>query len=68
MELKTLKIYIKNNLASSFISPFKFFVGVSIFFDKKSDVSLRLCIDYQSFNNLIIKNRYSLSLIGESLD
>ena len=34
MELKTLKIYIENNLANSFIRLFKSFVGALIFFDK----------------------------------
>ena len=39
IKLKTLKIYIKNNLANGFIKPFKFFAKASIFFDKKSDKS-----------------------------
>ena len=46
IELEILKAYIKNNLANSFIRPSKSPVGVSILFDKKSDGSLRLCIDY----------------------
>ena len=46
MELEILKTYIKNNLASNFIKPFKFLTRALIFFDKKSDESLRLYIDY----------------------
>ncbi len=67
MELETLKAYIKNNLASGFIRLSKSLVRVSILFDKKPDGSLRLCVDYQGLNNLIIKNQYPLPLVGELL-
>ena len=56
MELEILKACIKNNLANGFIRPFKSPAGVLIFFDKKPDDNLRLCVDYQGFNKLIIKN------------
>ncbi len=46
MELETLKAYIKNNLASGFIRPFKSTARASILFEKKPDGSLRLCVDY----------------------
>ncbi len=46
VELKTLKAYIENNLASGFIRPFKSPARAPILFDKKSDGSLRLCMDY----------------------
>ncbi len=68
VELETLKVYIKNNLANSFIKPSKFSAKAFIFFDKKPDSSLRLCMDYQGLNNLTIKNRYLLPLVKESLD
>ena len=68
MELETLKAYIKNNLANGFIKPSNFPIGALILFDKKLDNSLRLCVDYQGFNNLTIKNWYPLPLVGESLD
>ena len=68
VELKTLKTYIKTNMANGFIRPYKSPVGASILFDRKPDRSLRLCMDYRDFNNIIIKNGYPLSLIGESLD
>ena len=63
-----LKTYIKNNLANDFIRSLKFFVRVPIFFDKKPDGSLRLCIDYQGLNNLTIKNWYLLSLVNKLLN
>ena len=68
MELEILKTYIKTHLKTGFIQPSKFLTGTSILFDNKPDGSFHLCIDYQGLNNLTIKNRYPLPLIGESLD
>ena len=68
MELETIKIYIKNNLANGSIRPFKSPIRALIFFDKKLHGSLRLYINYQGLNNLTIKNRYPLLLVGKSLD
>ena len=42
--------------------------GAPILFDKKPDGSLCLCVDYWGLNNITIKNRYPLPLVGESLD
>ncbi len=68
IKLETLKAYIKNNLANGFIWPSKSLAGAPILFDKKPNGSLRLCVDYRGFNNLTIKNRYTLPLVGKSLD
>ncbi len=68
VELETLKTYIENNLANGFIRPSKSPAGAPILFDKKPDGSLRLCVDYRGLNNLTIKNRYPLPLVGESWD
>ena len=68
VELKTLKTYIETNLANDFIRPSKSPAGAPILFVGKPDGSLRLCVDYRGLNNLTIKNRYPLPLIGESLD
>ena len=65
VKLETFKAYIKNNLANSFIKPSKSPVKALIFFDKKLDGSLKLCVDYQGLNNQTIKDWYPLSLIGE---
>ena len=67
MELETLKAYIETNLANGFIRPSKSPAGTPILFDRKSDGSLHLCVDYQCLNNLTIKNQYPLPLIGELL-
>ena len=68
VELELLKTYIKTNLASGFIKLFKCRAGVLILFVQKKDGSLRLCINYQELNNLTIKNRYLLPLIGKLLN
>ncbi len=68
VELEILKAYIEKNLASGSIKPSKSPAGAPILFDMKSDGCLRLCVDYQGLNNLIIKNWYPLLLVGESLD
>ena len=68
VELKPFKTYIKTNLANNFICPSKSPANAPILFDKKSNESLRLFVDYWGLNNIIIKNRYPLPLVGESLD
>ena len=56
IELEILKTYIETNLANSFIKPFKFPIGIPIFFVKMLDGSFWLCIDHKEYNNLTIKN------------
>ena len=68
MELETLKTYIKTNLANGFICPSKSSANTPILFDKKPNGSLQLCVNYRGLNNITIKNRYPLPLIGESFD
>ena len=68
MKLETLKTYIKTHLKTEVIQPSKSPAGAPILFDKKSDGSFYLCVDYWGLNNLMIKNQYLLPLISESLD
>ena len=68
VELETLKAYIETNLTNGFIRPSKSPANIPILFDQKSDSFFRLCVNYLGLNNLTIKNRYPLSLIGKSLD
>ena len=68
VELKTLKIYIKTNLANGFIRPLKSPAGVPIFFIQKQDGSPHLCVNYRELNNLTIKHQYPLLLIKKFLD
>jgi hypothetical protein len=68
VELKALDEYLKDNLAKGFIRPSSSPAGAPILFVKKSDGSLRLCVDYRGLNKITIKNRYPLPLIQENLD
>ena len=68
VELEILKTYIKANLASSFSKLSKSPTAPLILFVQKKDGNLRPCVDYWGLNNLTIKNRYLLPLIGKLLD
>ena len=68
VELETLKIYIKINLANGFIWPFIFPTKALIFFDKIPNENLCFYVDYWGLNNITIKNQYLLSLIDKLLD
>lgn len=69
MKLENLKTYIKTNLKTGFIWPFKSLAsGAPILFDKKPNSRFHLSVDYWGFNNLMIENWYPLFLIGKSLD
>jgi len=67
-ELRILKKYLKNNLIKDFIQVSSFFAISLILFVKKSSEELRFCVNYQGLNVMTVKNRYSLSLIRETLD
>ena len=68
VELNTLKDYIEINLTNDFIRPSTFSTRSLILFVKKPNEGLRLYINYRELNIITIKNRYLLSLIGESID
>ncbi len=55
VELETLKAYIETHLKTGFIRLSKSPADAHIFFDKKPDNSLRLCVNYHGLNNLTIK-------------
>jgi len=67
-ELQVLKKYLKNNLIKDFIQVSSFLAISSILFVKKSSKELRFCVNYRDLNVMTVKNRYSLSLIRETLD
>ena len=68
IKLKTLKTYIKTNLANAFIWLSKLPAGAPTLFVGKLDGSFCLYVDYQGLNNLTIKNQYPLPLISKSLE
>jgi hypothetical protein len=67
-KLKILKNYIDEYMKKNFIIEFISFAKVFIFFVKKIDDKLRLCVNYKKWNEIIIKNRYSLFFINENLN
>ena len=68
VELNTLRGYIETNLANDFIRSSTSPTGSPILFVKKPDGGLRLYVNYRELNMITIKNRYSLSLVDESID
>jgi sugar-specific transcriptional regulator TrmB len=56
-ELKALKEYLDKHLKNNFITSFKSTCATSILFTKKKTSDLRLCVDYQELNAIIVKNR-----------
>lgn len=67
-ELKTLRDYIKNMVDKGFIRASTSPSASPVLFVKKKDGSLRLCVDYRALNEITIKNRYPIPLIGPLLD
>lgn len=67
-ELIVLKENFNNNLEKGSIRASSSPAESSVLFVKKAESSLRLCVDYIGLNEIIIKNRYPLPLILETLD
>ena len=68
LELKALREYIEENLASGFIQHSRSPCGAPIFFVKKKDGSLHLVVDYRGLNKVTVRNRYALPLIPSLLE
>lgn len=67
-EQQKLNRFLNEHLKTERIQPSKSPCTVSFFFIKKKDSFLWLVQDYRQLNEVIVKNRYSLSLIQESVD
>ena len=67
-ELSVLKKYIDKNLKNEFISKSKSSAEASMLFIKKTDESLKLCVNYKELNAIAVKNKYSIFLITNILD
>ncbi|XP_070015155.1 uncharacterized protein [Nicotiana sylvestris] len=67
-ELRELKEQLKDLLEKGFIQPSVSPWGASVFFVRKKDGSLRMCIDYRQLNKVTIKNKYPLPLIDDLFD
>jgi hypothetical protein len=67
-ELKTLREFIDENLKTGFIRPSNSPFGAPVLFIKKTDGSLRLCVDFRQLNAITRKDKYPLPLTSELLD
>ena len=67
-ELEELRRQLKELLDVRFIQPSKAPYGALVLFQKKHDGSLRMCIDYQALNKVMVKNKYPILLIADLFD
>jgi hypothetical protein len=67
-ELKELKVQFEELLTKGYIKPSKSPYGVLVFFVRKKDGTLRMCMDYEALNKVIVKNRYPLPRIDDLFD
>ena len=68
LELKELKLQLKELLEKGFIHPSVSPWGAPVLLVKKKDGTLRLCIDYRQLNKLAIGNKYLLPRIDDLFD
>ncbi len=67
-ELKEFKVQLEELLAKGYIKPSKSPYGAPVFFVYKKDGTLRMCVDYRTFNKATVKNRYPLLRINDLFD
>ena len=68
LELVELKLQLKEILNKEYIRKIVSLWGAPVYFLKKKDGTLRLCIDYRKLNKLTIKNKYPLLRIDDLFD
>ena len=66
-KLLVIKKYINKHLNKGFIYPSIFLAATPILLIKKLGRGIQFCINYRGFNTIIIKNRYPILLIYETL-
>ena len=65
IEQKELNTFLKENLYTKWIQPFKSSMATPVFFIKKKNGLLCLVQDYCSLNAMMIKNKYPFLLISK---
>ena len=67
-ELKILKKWLNENLQKEFIHFSTFFISFSVIFIYKFGEGIQIYINYWKFNNIIIKNCYSIFQLQKILN
>jgi hypothetical protein len=67
-ELKELQLQLEELLKKGYIHPSMSPWGSPFLFVKNKDGMLRLCIDFQQLNKVIVKNKYLLPRIDDLFD
>jgi len=67
-ELEALKEWLDENLKKGFIRLSSSATASPVLFVKKPGGGLRLYIDFRAINNILVKDRYPLPLIKETLN
>jgi hypothetical protein len=67
-ELKELKKQLTGLQEAEYIRPSSSPWGAPVLFVQKKDGSQRMCVDYRSLNDVIMKNKYPLPRIEELFD
>jgi hypothetical protein len=67
-DLKELKKQLMELQEAGYIRPSSSPWGTPVLFVKKKDGSQRMCVDYRSLNDVIVKNKYSLPRIEDVFD
>ena len=66
-ETNAMKKYIDEHLEKSFIRPNLSAVAAPVLLVRKPEDELRFYIDYRALNSIMVKNRYLIPLINETL-
>ena len=66
-ELEALSVYLNNNVPRGFIKSCHSEAEAAVLFIKKSDRSLKFYENYRGLNEGILKNRYPILLLPETL-
>ncbi|GAW05938.1 Retrotransposable element Tf2 155 kDa protein type 1 [Lentinula edodes] len=67
-ELKALKEFLDENLDKGYIRPSHAPLGAPVFFVKKKDGGLRLCVDFRALNAITKKDSYPIPLTADLID
>jgi len=67
-ELKELKVQFEKNFTKGYIKLSKSPYGALVLFVHKKDGTLKMYVDYRTFNKVTMKNRYPSLRIGDLLD